>query len=130
MSNSADPVVGIAQVLSVFVGAGTAAAVAPHLVVLIAGLAGGVLGLMSWRQCSTREAVLYVLGMGALAWLMAGTAAELAGMLWARLDDKRLLTPAALSIGWVGHRWPAVGRWAGRLIKGSAEAALRGGGKP
>lgn len=127
MSNSADPVVGIAQVLSVFIGASTAAAIAPHLVVLIAGLAGGVLGLMSWRQCSTGEGIRYVLGMGALAWLMAGTAAELAGMLWTHLDDKRLLTPAALSIGWIGHRWPSVGRWAGRLAKASAEAALRGG---
>lgn len=125
MSNSVDPVVGVAQVLSVFIGASTAAAIAPHLVVLIAGIAGGVLGLMSWRQCSTFEALRYVVGMGALAWLFAGSAAEIASAVWTSVDDKRLISPAALAIGWIGHRWPAVGRWAGRLAKASAEAALR-----
>ena len=128
MANSADPIAGVAQVLSVFVGATTAAAIAPHLVVVIAGMAGGVLGLMSYRRCSLSEGARYVLGMGSLAWLLAGSASELAAI-WTSLDDKRMLTPAALGIGWVGHRWPAVGKWIGRLVKASAEEALGTKGK-
>lgn len=128
MANSVDPVVGIAQILSVFIPAATAAAIAPHLVVAIAGVAGGILGLMSWRQCTTWEGARYVIGMGALAWLMAGSAAEVLSV-WVVMDDKRLVTPAALMIGWVGHRWPAVGKWLGRLIKAAAESALTKGSK-
>ncbi len=126
MPSGVDPVVGLAQILAVFVGASTAAIIAPHLVVVIAGAAGGVLGLMSWRACSTWEGVRYVMGMCALAWLFTGSAAELI-TLYVHVEDKRLVTPVALLIGWVGHRWPAVGKWAGRLAKASAEAALRGG---
>lgn len=124
MANSADPVVGLAQFLSVFVGATTAAAIAPHLVVVIAGMSGGVLGLMSYQRCTLVEGARYVLGMGALAWLLAGSAAEVAAATWA-LDDKRLLAPVALGIGWIGHRWPKVGFWLGRLLKASVEQALR-----
>lgn len=124
MSGSADPIAGVAQVLSVFVGASLAAAIAPHLVVVIAGMAGGVLGLMSWRKCSPWEGVGYVVGMGALAWLLAGFGAELAVSVWTKLDDKRILSPVALSIGWIGHRWPSVGRWAGSLLKKTAVTVL------
>lgn len=127
MANSADPIAGVAQVLSVFVGAATAAVVAPHLVVFIAGCAGGVFGLMSWRQCTVREGLGYVAGMGLLAWLLAGFAAELVGMMWPLLADHRGLAPVALAIGWIGHRWPAVGRWLGLLARRWAEAAIKDG---
>lgn len=127
MANGADPIAGVAQVLSVFVGAATAAALAPHLVVLIAGMAGGVFGLMSWRQCSAWEGAAYVASMGGVAWLMTGSAAELLGLLWPVIGDRRGLAPIALCIGWVGHRWPDVGRWAGRLAKRWAEAAIQDG---
>ena len=129
MAGTVDPVVGVAQALSVFISASAAAMIAPHLVVVIAGIAGGIMGLMSWRQCSVAEGIGYVMGMAALAWLMAGTAAEFAAVVWVSVDDKRIVTPAALGIGWVGHRWPAVGRWFGRLLKASAEAALGGKAK-
>lgn len=126
MANSADPIAGVAQVLSVFVGAATAAVVAPHLVVFIAGAAGGVFGLMSWRQCTVFEGLGYVTGMGLLAWLLAGSLADAASALWPWLSDRRGLAPVALGVGWVGHRWPDVGRWVGRLFKRWAEAAIRG----
>lgn len=127
MPNSADPIAGVAQVLSVFVGAATAAVIAPHLVVFIAGAAGGVFGLMSWRQCSVREGVGYVAGMGMLAWLLAGSLAEVAASMWPFLDDRRGLAPVALCIGWVGHRWPAVGQWLARLARRWAEATIQNG---
>lgn len=127
MANSADPVVGVAKVLGVFVTAAAAEIIAPHLVVFIAGAAGGVFGLMSWRQCSAREGVGYVLGMGLLAWLLAGSMAEAAGVLWPFMGDHRGLAPVALGIGWVGHRWPAVGLWLGRLARRWAEAAIKDG---
>ncbi len=126
MANSADPIAGVAQVLSVFIGAATAAVVAPHLVVFIAGAAGGVFGLMSWRQCTVFEGLAYVAGMGLLAWLLAGSLADAASALWPWLSDRRGLAPVALGVGWVGHRWPDVGRWVGRLFKRWAEAAIRG----
>ena len=129
MANSADPIAGVAQVLSVFVGAATATVVAPHLVVFIAGAAGGVFGLMSWRQCSVFEGLGYVAGMGLLAWLLAGSIAEAASTLWPFLADHRSLAPVALGVGWVGHRWPDVGRWMGRLFKRWAEAAISNSGK-
>jgi len=126
MANSADPIAGVAQVLSVFIGAATAAVVAPHLVVFIAGAAGGVFGLMNWRQCTVFEGLGYVAGMGLLAWLLAGSLAEAASTVWPFLADRRGLAPVALGVGWVGHRWPDVGRWVGRLFKRWAEAAIRG----
>ncbi len=125
MASGADPIVGIEKVLGVFFGASLATALAPHLVVLIAGMAGGVLGLMSYRQATIGEGARYVLGMGILAWLLAGSLAELAAATWQALDDKRILTPVALGIGWIGHRWPTVGRWIARLARASVEAALK-----
>lgn len=124
MQHGADPIVGAQQLLALFFGASTAAILAPHLVVVIAGMAGGVLGLMSYRRSTLSEALRYVIGMGALAWLLAGTGAELAAMTSHRLDDKRLLTPVALGIGWVGHRWPGVGRWMGRMLRTFVESSL------
>ena len=128
MASGVDPVAGLAQVLAVFVGASTAAIIAPHLVVVIAGAAGGVLGLMSWRNCSAWEGLRYVIGMCALAWLFAGSAAEFATA-YVSIEDKRLVSPAALAIGWVGHRWPAVGKWFGRLAQTLIETAMRGQSK-
>jgi hypothetical protein len=125
MANGADPIAGVAQILSVFVSAATAAILAPHLVVLIAGMTGGVFGLMSWRRCTTLEGLAYVMSMGGTAWLMTGSAAELVGLLWPVIGDRRGLAPIALGIGWVGHRWPDVGRWAARLAKRWAEAAIQ-----
>lgn len=127
MPNGADPIAGVAQVLSVFVGAATAAAIAPHAVVIIAGAAGSVFGLMSWRQCTTREGLGYVIGMCSLAWLMTGSIAEILGLIWPVIGDRRGLAPIALCIGWVGHRWPDLGRWLARLAKRWAEAAIESG---
>lgn len=127
MSGSVDPVVGIAQVLSVFVGAATAAVIAPHLVVLIAGMAGGVLGLMSWRRCAIWEGVVYITFAGLGAWLFAGSAADLISYFWPSLTDKRLIAPVAFLIGFTGHRWPQVLRWATRIARTSAEEAIKRG---
>lgn len=124
MANGADPIVGVAQVLSVFVGAATAAVIAPHAVVFIAGAAGGVFGLMSWRQCSAWEGLGYVIGMGCLAWLLTGSVAEGVALMVPAAGDTRHLAPIALAVGWVGHRWPAVGRWIGSLARRWAEAAI------
>lgn len=126
MSSGVDPVIGVAQVLAVFVGSATAAIIAPHLVVVIAGGAGGVLGLMSWRACSAWEGLRYVVGMGGLAWLFAGSAAE-AATIYTHIEDKRLIAPVALTIGWIGHRWPAVGAWVGRMTRSAVETAMKGG---
>jgi len=124
MASGVDPVIGLGQVLAVFVGASTAAIIAAHLVVLIAGGAGAVLGLMSWRTCTLAEALRYLVGMSALAWLFSGAAAELlAGYL--QVEDKRMVLPVALGIGWIGHRWPDVAKWFGRLAKSFVETAFR-----
>lgn len=129
MSGTVDPIAGLAQVLSVFVGAAVAAALAPHLVVLIAGMAGGVLGLMAWRKCTALEGMAYVLASGLGAWLFAGNLSELLTSLWPWLSDKRIISPVALGIGWVGHRWPQVGKWFAGMLRASAEAALKRGDK-
>jgi hypothetical protein len=125
MASAVDPVVGIAQALSIVIGATAAAALAPHLVVLISGLAGGVVGLMSWRKCSIAMGALYVLGMGAMAWLFAGSLAELLSIAWPALSDRRLLSPIALLIGAIGHRWPGVARWALGLGRTLIESAIK-----
>lgn len=123
MSTGVDPVVGLGQVLAVFVGASTAAVIAPHLVVLIAGVAGSVLGLMSWRSCTFLEGVLYISGMCSLAWLFSGTLSE-AMAAYFHVADNRMISPAALVIGWIGHRWSDVAKWAGRVAKSVIEQAL------
>jgi hypothetical protein len=125
MASAVDPVVGIAQALSIVIGATAAAALAPHLVVLISGLAGGVIGLMSWRRCSIGMGTLYVLGMGCMAWLFAGSLSELLSIPWPALSDRRFLSPIALLIGAIGHRWPRVGRWALGLARTLIESAIK-----
>lgn len=125
MPGPVDPEVGIAQVLSLFVGSALAATLAPHLVVLIAGLAGGVIGLMSWRKCSIGMGALYVLGMGGMAWLFAGSLSELLAVLWPVFSDRRFLAPLSLLIGAIGHRWPGVARWALGLGRTLIESAIK-----
>jgi hypothetical protein len=127
VTTGADPVVGLAQVLSVFVGAATAVMIAPYLMVFVAGCAGGILGLMDWRKCTVLEGAAYVLGMGALAWMFAGTGAEYIAAHWVKIEDKHILAPVATGIGWVGHRWPKVGAWFGRMVRKTIEAAMSGG---
>lgn len=127
MSAGADPVIGIAQVLSVFVGAAAAALIAPYLLVFIAGCAGGILGLMDWRKCTLLEGSAYVVCMGGMSWLFAGTSAEFIAAHWMAIEDKRLLAPVATGIGWIGHRWPRIGAWFGRIAKKALEAAMTGG---
>lgn len=114
MATGVDPVVGLGQLLTVFVGATAASMVAPHLVVLIAGMAGGVLGLMSYRKAGVWRGLGYVLGMGLMAWLLAGWLADLL-IKQGLTDDKLAVTPVAIVIGWVGHRWPV-------LLRGSVMA--------
>lgn len=125
MASGVDPIAGVGQMLAVFVGASAAAIWAPHAVVVISGAAGGILGLMSWRSCSGWAGARYVIGMCALAWLFAGSAAEIM-TIYVGIEDKRLVSPMALVIGWIGHRWPAVGKWAARLARTMVETAMRG----
>ena len=125
MSSGVDPVIGVAQVLAIFVGASTAALVAPHLVVIIAGIAGGILGLMSWRPCTSFEAIRYVCGMCALSWLFAGSASEIISI-YAAVEDKRIVSPIALAIGWTGHRWPKIAIWFVKLARTFIETAIKG----
>lgn len=124
MASGVDPVVGVAQALSVLVGATVASAIAPHLVVFISGIAGGILSLMSWRETNFFQGAAYVIGMGLFAWLFAGSTAEMLS-LWIKVDDMRLVSPAALAIGWIGHRWPRIGRWLGELAKDFVEFRFR-----
>lgn len=125
MPSPVDPEVGIAQVLSLFIGSAMAASLAPHLVVVIAGLSGGVIGLMSWRKCSIAMGALYVGGMGFVAWFFTGSLAELLSLALPAVSDRRFLAPLALSIGAIGHRWPAVGRWALGLARTLIESAIK-----
>lgn len=125
MPSPVDPEVGIAQLLSLFVGSALAASLAPHLVVVIAGLAGGVIGLMSWRKCSIGMGAVYVAGMGLVAWFFTGSLAELLALAWPAVSDRRFLAPIALCIGAIGHRWPGVGRWALGLGRTLIESAIK-----
>lgn len=125
MANAVDPVVGVAQALSIVIGTAAAAALAPHLVVLVSGLAGGIIGLMSWRKCSIWMGALYVIGMGCMAWLFAGSLSELLASFWPVFADRRFLSPIALVIGVIGHRWPSVGRWALGLGRTLIESAVK-----
>lgn len=127
MPGPVDPEVGIAQVLSLFVGSALAATLAPHLVVLIGGFAGGIIGLMSWRKCSIWMGALYVVGMGGIAWFFTGSAADLLAVQWPALSDKRYFGLIALLIGAIGHRWKTLGDFAFLRARAMLKAALSGG---
>lgn len=126
MSGSTDTVAMVGKLLALFVGVAIAEVIAPHVVILAAGVIGAVFGLMSWRECTRAEAVGYVAAFAGLAWLFAGSAAQAAADVWGMHDPTRLLAPTAASIGWVGHRWPAVGRWGGGLLRRLIERRVEG----
>lgn len=120
--NPADPIAIVAKLLAILIGIELAALAAPHIVILLAGATGAVFGLMAWRTCTRVEAAGYVLVMTALAWLLAGSAAQLLAV-QAGLDAPGpLLAPAAAAIGWIGHRWPAIGQWALSLARKAIES--------
>lgn len=110
--NPADPIALVAKLLAIMIGIELAAIAAPHVVIILAGAIGSVFGLMAWRTCSRPEAAGYVIAMTCVAWLFAGSVAQVLTA-QAGLDAPGpLLAPAAAAIGWIGHRWPAVGAWA------------------
>lgn len=113
-----DPaIVFLAKILALVVGVELANLLAPQLVILVGAIAGAYFGLANWRQSTRVEAIGYVLSFAALGWLLAGSvAASLAG--WFHLENAQfLLSPCAIGIGWVGHRWPKVGEWIGGVIR-------------
>lgn len=114
--NPADPIVIVAKILAIAIGIELASALAPHVVVLLAGATGSVFGLLAWRQCTRVEALGYVLLMTAMAWLFAGSASTLLAARLAIDSPMPLLAGAACCIAWVGHRWPLIGLWILRRI--------------
>ena len=125
MAGEVEPVIALGQALSVVIGTAAATALAPHLVVLISGLAGGIIGLMSWRKCSIGMGAVYVLGMGTMAWLFTDSVSALLASFWPASEDRRFLGSIALLIGAVGHRWHGVGRWAFGLGRELIESAIK-----
>lgn len=121
MNGPTDTLVLATKLLAVFVGVALAEVLAPHIVIVASGLIGATFGLMAWRQCTRVEAVGYVLAFTGLAWLFAGSAAQAAADLWGLQEPAKLLAPSAAGIGWVGHRWPAVGRWGAGVLRRAIE---------
>lgn len=128
-TNPADPAIIVAKILALFIGLELAQVIAPHLLVIVAGVLGGVFGLMEWRRCTWWEAIGYVLSMTAVAWLFAGTAsATLAPYIG--LDVQAVpVTLSAMAIAWIGHRWPSVGRWLLGIVRTLIEQRAANGGK-
>lgn len=120
--NPADPIVVVAKLLALWIGIELAAFIAPHIVILLAGVTGAVFGLMSWRSCTRIEAFGYVFAMTVVAWLFAGSCANLLMSYAGQTNPGPLLAPAAAGIAWTGHRWPAVGRWMLSLVRKAIEA--------
>lgn len=129
--DNTDPVVGLAKALSLVIGAGAAEWVAPQLGIFLAGVAGGGIGVMGWRKCTRTEAGIYIIASGLFAWLFASMLSGWAHVAWPSLDGVNNVTHGcALMIGGVGHRWPNVAKWAGRLIRTMVEAMLVKGPRP
>ena len=120
--NPADPIALVAKLLAVFIGIELAAMAAPHVVIILAGATGAVFGLMAWRTCSRIEAAGYVAAMTAVAWLFAGSAAQFLTAQAGMDTPGPMLAPAAAGIGWIGHRWPAIGQWALNLARKAIES--------
>lgn len=108
--NPADTVTAVAKVLALYLGIEVARIVAPHLVILLAGMVGAIFGLMAWRQCGKGEAIGYVLVFTMLAWLFAGNASVILATRFGMDTAEHLLSPVAFLIAWVGHRWPIIGK--------------------
>ena len=119
--NPADTVTVIAKVLAIWLGIEAARIVAPHLVILLAGMIGAVFALMSWRQSTRAEAFGYVAVFTLLAWLFAGNAAVLLATYWKLDSAEHLLSPVALGIAWIGHRWSDIGKRALLLLRKALE---------
>ena len=115
--NPADPIALVGKLLAIFIGIELAALAAPHVVIILAGMVGSVFGLMAWRTCSRIEAAGYVVAMTCVAWLFAGTVAQVLSAQAGFDAPGPLLAPAAAAIGWIGHRWPAVGAWTAERAK-------------
>lgn len=117
-----DPaIVFIGKLLALFVGVELANIIAPQLVIIVGAVAGASFGLADWRQCTRLEAFGYVLSFSSLAWLLAGSVSTSLGA-WFQVENAQfLLSPCAIGIGWVGHRWPKVGAWAAGIARSIIE---------
>jgi small basic protein len=115
------PITLVAKLLAIMLGVELADILAPHLVILVAGAAGSIIGVMDWRKSTRFDAWMYVVGFTLLAWLFAGSAAWGVAHLWGLENSRLLLAPCAVAIGWVGHRWPRVGEWAAGLLRSALE---------
>lgn len=104
MSSGVNPVIAIAQGLSVFIGITIAEQMAPHLVVFIAAVTGSIIGLMSWRTCKFFEGVGYIALFTIVSWLFAGFATDLMNAT-VPLKINWPASIAAFSIAAIGHRW-------------------------
>lgn len=100
--NETNPVAAFAAVLSIFLSERIATAVAPHLAVLIAGMAGAYFGLSAWRKCTRFEAAVYIVGFGCWAWFLSAMAASV--LQEAGQHSPYLPQLCAAAIGWLGHR--------------------------
>lgn len=117
-----DPtVIFVAKLLALMIGVEMANVVAPQLVIAAGALAGAYFGLADWRQSSRLEAFGYVLSFAAVGWLLAGTLAAVMAAAFHIENTQLLMSPCAIGIGWVGHRWPKVGEWAGGVIRAVIE---------
>lgn len=111
----------VAKLLALVIGVEMANLVAPQLVIGAGAVAGAYFGLADWRQSTRLEAFGYVMSFAAVGWLLAGTVANLAAM-WLNIDNAQLLvSPCAIGIGWVGHRWPRVGLWLGGVLRAAID---------
>lgn len=113
-----DPtVIFVAKLLALLIGVEMANIIAPQLVIAAGALAGAYFGLADWRQSTRLEALGYIVSFAMLGWVLAGTAAAVVAA-WLHIENTQfLLSPCAIGISWVGHRWPRVGGWIGGVIR-------------
>lgn len=99
-------VVGLAVFISTLIfSAEVAAVVGPYILIVLAAVVGGSFSLARRQKTTRASAVLFFLRVVGLAVLLTGGIAALTSAQHPSLNERVLLAPVALVVGFIGDDW-------------------------
>lgn len=133
--NSAAPsitdIVGLFVILAAFIFSPEVANVVGPYMVIIVGSSIGASFALGRREKSTRKAAFFFfLRIAGLAVLLTAGLAAIAHSYRPDLNERLLLAPIAILIGWIGDGWPAVFKKVLSMFWSAVDTMRSKGGTP
>lgn len=130
-SQSTTDIVGLFVFIAALIFSNEVAAmVGPYMVIAVAATVGASFSVARRDKSTRLSAVWFFVKVVCLALLFTGGLAALAINYYPTLNDRALLAPIALLVGFVGDGWPAVLSKIVRFFIGMLDLARGKGGAP